>query len=118
MAVEIKRYWERVKGYMTENEVDARWILRQEDDDRAWGSLRIVSHPDLRPGYLRSFCSFVTSRRPKTPEEIAQSVEEYQMEEVELEVYSVNEHTVTQQIEHEAPLRELEDRYGVKVFGE
>lgn len=114
---EIKRYWERVRGFISENEVDARWILRQDGDDRAWGSLRIVSHPDLKPGYLRSYCSFVTARRPKTPEEIAQSVEDYQMEEVELEVYSVKEHVVTKEIEHEAPLRELEQRYGVKIFG-
>jgi len=110
------RYWERVRGYISENEIDGRWILREDGDSRAHGSLRIVSHPDLRPGYLRSFCYFVTARRPKTPEEMAQSVEDYQMEEVELEVYSVDEHITTQKIEHEAPLRELEERYGVKVF--
>jgi len=113
---DTKRYWERIRGYVTENKIDARWILRDESDDRAHGSLRIVSHPDLRPGYLRSFCYFVTARRPKTQEEIEQSVEEYQMDENELEVYSVNEHITTQKIEHEAPLRELEQRYGVKVF--
>jgi hypothetical protein len=113
---EIKRYWERIRGFTSENEIDARWILRQDGDHRAWGSLRIVSHPDLRPGYLRSFCSFVTSRRPKTEEEIEKSIDDYQMDENELEVYSVNEHVVTQDISHEAPLRELEERYGVKIF--
>ena len=113
---EIKRYWERVIGFISENEIDARWILREEGDHRAHGSLRIVSHPDLRPGYLRSFCYFVTSRRPKTKEEIEKSVEEYQMDLTELEVYSVNEFIETKKIEHEAPLRELEQRYGVKIF--
>jgi len=116
MSETTSRYWDRVRGFNSENRIDARWILREHGDHRAHGSLRIVSHPDLRPGYLRSFCRFITSRRPKTQEEIEKSIEDYQMDENELEVYSVNEHTTYQDIEHEAPLRELEERYGVKVF--
>ncbi len=115
--MEIKRYWDRVRGFFTENRVDARWVLRDPNDDKAHGSLRIVSHPDLKPGYLRAFCSFVVSRRPKTSEEIEQSIEDYQMDEIELEVYSVKEHTKTNKIEYEAPLQELEERFGVKIFG-
>ena len=111
-----QRYWERIRGFNSENDVDARWILREDGDHRAHGSLRIVSHPDLRPGYLRSFCYFVTARRPKTQQEIEQSIDDFQMDENELEVYSVNEHITTQKIEHEAPLRELEERFGVKIF--
>ena len=114
---EYKRYWDRVIGFSSENKVDARWVLRDPKDDKSHGSLRIVSHPDLKPGYLRAFCSFVISRRPKTPEEIAKSVEDYQMEEIELEVYSVDEHIETNKIEYEAPLRELEEKFQVKVFG-
>jgi hypothetical protein len=114
--MEIKRQWERVRGFTSENKIDARWILREPGDDRAHGSLRIVSHPDLKPGYLRAFCSFVTSRKPKTQKEIEESIEEYQMDETELEVYSVHEHIKTNKIEYEAPLRELEERFQVKVF--
>ena len=116
MSEVIQRYWERVRGFSSENKIDARWILREDGDSRAFGSLRIVSHPDLKPGYLRSFCSFVTSRKPKTPEEIAQSVKDYQMEEIELEVYSVDEKIKTQIIEYEAPFQELEEKFGVNIF--
>jgi hypothetical protein len=116
MSKIYKRYWERVRGFSSENKIDARWILREDDDDRAYGSLRIVSHPDLKPGYLRSFCSFVTSRKAKTPQEIAQSVVDYQMEEIELEIYSVDEKIKTQIIEYEAPFQELEEKFGVNIF--
>ncbi len=114
--MEVKRYWERIRGFISENRVDARWILRQEGDDRAFGSLRIVSHPDLKPGYLRSVWTIVTSRKPKTQEEIAESVKEYQMDEIELEVYSVHEHVTTTEKTYEAPMQELEEIYGVKIF--
>lgn len=111
-----KRYWERVIGFTSENRVDARWVLRDPNDDHAHGSLRIVSHPDLKPGYLRSFCSFVTSRKPKTSEEISKSIKDYQMEEIELEIYSVNEKIKTQLIEYEAPFQELEEKFCVTIF--
>jgi hypothetical protein len=110
------RFWERVIGFTSEYRVDKRWILREEGDSRAFGSLRIVSHPDLKPGYLRSFCTFVVSRKPKSTEEIAKSIEEYQMEEIELEVYSVNENIETKVIEYEAPYQELQKKFGVKIF--
>lgn len=116
MSEIYKRYWERVRGFMSENKIDARWILREDGDDRAHGSLRIVSHPDLKPGYLRSFCSFVTSRKSKDSQEIAQSVVDYQMEEIELEIYSVDEKIKTQLIEYEAPFQELEEKFGVSIF--
>jgi len=63
-------YWDRIRGYVSELRVDARWILRQNETDKPLGSLRIVSHPDLRPGYLRSIFTQVTSIKPKTKEEI------------------------------------------------
>ena len=58
-------YWDRIKGYPTEHRVDARWILRNKDDDKPYGSLRIVSHPDIPPGYLRAHFSYVTSIKKK-----------------------------------------------------
>lgn len=111
------RYWERVHGIVTEHDIDARWILRSNWDEKAHGSLRIVSHPDLRPGYLKAFASFVTSRRPKTKEEIEQSVEDYKMDVVELEVYSVDEHVIVEHMpEFVAPKQEIERVYNVKIF--
>ena len=74
------RFWDRVHGIMSEHDIDARWILRSTWDDKAHGSLRIVSHPDLKPGYLKAYAAFVTSRRPKNSQEMEQSVEEYKME--------------------------------------
>jgi len=114
--MEEKRYWERVKGYMSELRVDARWVLREEGDSRAHGSLRIVSHPDLKHGYLRAFVSFVTSRRPKTEEEILQTVEEYKMDIPELEIYSIDEHITTVDNTYEAPFQELNKLFGVNIF--
>jgi len=113
---EIKRYWEKIRGFISENRVDARWILRQQNDDNAYGSLRIVSHPDLQPGYLRAIFNLVTSRRPKTDEEIEASIEEYQMDVIELEIYSVDEHIVTEERIHEAPFQQLQEIFGVDIF--
>ena len=110
------RYWERVRGFISENRVDARWVLRQHDEEGAFGSLRIVSHPDLKPGYLRSVWTVVTSRKPKSDEEIQQSVKDFQMDEIELEVYSVNDKIETVEKTYEAPMQELEQIYGVKIF--
>lgn len=111
------RYWERIYGFVSENDIDARWILRSPEDNKAHGSLRIVSHPDLPPGHLRAFVSFVTSRKSKTKEEIQNAIEDYQMEQTELEIYSVNDHIETTDRELEAPKRDLEELFGVKVFG-
>lgn len=111
-----ERYWEQIKGFISEHKVDGRWILRSNLDDRAYGSLRIVSHPDLKPGYLRSIWNVVTSRKPKTKQEIEKSVDDYQMDINELEIYSVNEHITTEERIYEAPFQELEKLFGVDIF--
>jgi hypothetical protein len=115
-GTEIKRNWEKVHGYVTENELDVRWILREDGDSRAHGSLRIVSHPDLKPGFLRAFVSFVTSRRPKTSEEIAVALDKYKMEETELEIYSIDEHIETYEKVVEDRFQDLEKLFDVKIF--
>lgn len=109
-------YWDRVRGFVTELRVDARWILRENETDKPLGSLRIASHPDLKPGYLRAFFSFVTSIRQKSKEEKLQTIEDYQMELEELEVYSVEEELKTESDTYEAPFRELQDLFGVQIF--
>lgn len=114
--IEIKRNWDKVHGYVTENEVDVRWILKEDGDDRAHGSLRIVSHPDLKAGYLRAFVSFVTKRRPKTAEEIAITLEDYKMEEIELEIYSIDEYIETYEQTMEDRYQDLETLFDVKIF--
>lgn len=114
------KYWERKPYVVSEFKIDAKWVLRKYDDKndppKAWGSLRIVSHPNLPPGYLRAISILVTSRRPKTQEEIEDALNEYQMSEDELEVYSIDEHLETVKFEHEAPKRELEELFDVKIF--
>jgi hypothetical protein len=109
-------YWDRVRGFVSELRVDARWILRKEEDDKPYGSLRIVSHPDLQPGYLRAIFTYVTKIRPKTREEKLQTIEDYQMEITELEVYSISDDIKTENKTYEAPYKELEELFGVKVF--
>lgn len=73
----VQGTWVRKQGYVTECDIDARWILYYPNDDRPHGSLRIVSHPDLPPGHLRSFVSIVTKRSPKTPSELSKTLEQY-----------------------------------------
>ena len=109
-------YWEKIVGYPTENRVDERWLLRKRNDDRTYGSLRIVSHPDLPPGQLRSFFRYVKSIRQKSDSEIMQSVEDYQMELIELEVFSVSEDYETVEDTYVAQFKELEELFGVKIF--
>ncbi len=111
-------YWDRLRGYVkdTDIRVDARWVLRGQYDDKPYGSLRIVSHPDLRPGYLRSIFTHVTSIKPKTKEEKLKAIEDYQMEITELEVYSINDDIKTETQTYEAPFPELEKLFGVKIF--
>ena len=120
MSTTGNKQWERIHGFISEHPIDARFILRSDDDDKAWGSLRVIGYDPkmgvLPPGYLRAFASFVTSRRPKTDLEIAMSVEEYQMEETDLEVYSVDEHVETSEMTHEAPKREIEELFNIKIF--
>jgi hypothetical protein len=109
-------YWDRLRGYVTELRVDARWILRGNDDKKPYGSLRIVSHPDLAPGYLRAVFTYVISIKKKTNLEKLRTVEDYHIEATDLEVYSLNEDIKTETKQYEAPYRELEGMLGVKVF--
>jgi len=109
-------YWERIRGFISENDVDARWILRKRGDNKAHGSLRIVSHPDLKAGYLRAFWTVVTKRRPKTEQEILNTVEQLQMNIKELELYSVDEHIETTSRIIEEPLRKLKELFLVDIF--
>lgn len=109
-------YWERLTGFPTELRVDARWLLRIEGSDRTFGSLRIVSHPDLPPGQLRAFFTYVKDIKGKSDGEIMQTIEDYQMDVKELEVYSVDEHFETESDKYEAPFKELEELFGVKIF--
>lgn len=109
-------YWDRLKGYVTELRVDARWILRGMDDDKPYGSLRIVSHPDLPPGFLRGIFTYVVKIRSKTNIEKIQTTEDYQMDLTELEVYSIGDDIKTENMTKEAPYKELESMFGVKVF--
>jgi hypothetical protein len=109
-------YWDRLRGYVSELRVDARWILRNNDDNKPYGSLRIVSHPDLPPGQLRANFTYVTKIRPKTKEEKIKTIEDHQMELIELEVYSIGEDIKTEVKIYEAPFHELQEMFDVKVF--
>jgi len=109
-------YWDRLRGFVTELRVDARWVLRQNGTDKPLGSLRIVSHPDLPPGQLRAIFTYVESIRPKTREEKLKTIEDYQMEITELEVYSIGEDIKTESKTYEAMYKELETIFGIKIF--
>lgn len=109
-------YWDRVNGFVTELRVDARWILRENGTDKPFGSLRIVSHPDLHPGYLRAIFTHVISISKKTKEEKIKTIEDYQMEITELEVYSIGDNIDTETQTYEAPLKELQEMFDVKIF--
>ena len=111
-----KTYWDRLRGYVTEHRVDARWVLRENETENPLGSLRIVSHPDLQPGYLRAHFTFMTSIREKSKEEKLQTIEDYQMELEELEVYSIHDDIKTETQKFEQPYKELEELFDVKVF--
>ena len=109
-------YWDRLRGYVTELRVDSRWVLKNSDTDKSYGSLRIASHPDLRPGYLRAIFTYVTTIRRKTNNEKLKTIEDYQMEIAELEVYSVTDDIQTETKTYEAPFKELQDMFGVDIF--
>ena len=108
--------WDRLRGFVSEHRVDARWVLRENETERPLGSLRIVSHPDLPPGHLRAMFNYMISIREKTKHEKLQSLEDYQMELDELEVYSVDDEIKTDAQKFEAPYKELESMFDVKVF--
>lgn len=48
-------HWDRLRGFVSELRVDARWLLRENDSDKPLGSLRIASHPDLKRGIFVQF---------------------------------------------------------------
>ena len=108
--------WDKLRGFVTELRVDARWVLRENGTEKPLGSLRIVSHPDLPPGYLRAIFTFVITIIDKTVHEKIQATEDYQMEITELEVYSVDENIKTEQKTYEAPFPELEEMFDIKIF--
>jgi len=109
-------YWDRIRGYVSEHRVDARWILRGEEDDKPYGSLRIVSHPDLPPGHLRSIFIYVTNKRKRSDVETLKVVEDFQMDIKDLEVFSIDDDIETETETFEGPHRELEGVFGVKIF--
>lgn len=109
-------YWDRVRGFVSELRVDARWILRGDEDKKPYGSLRIVSHPDLPPGHLRAHFTYVTSINPKTKQEKLQTIEDYQINAMEMEVYSIDSDINTEMKVYEAPMRELQELFGIKIF--
>lgn len=109
-------YWERIRGYPTEHQIDARWKLRMNGSNRTLGSLRIVSHPDLPPGQLRAHFIYITDIKKKDDNEIIQTIEDYQMKEEELEIYSVNEHIETEKETMIDYKNKLEEIFNVKIF--
>jgi hypothetical protein len=109
-------YWDRLVGYVTDLRVDARWVLRGAKDNKSYGSLRIVSHPDLPPGQLRAIFTYVMTIKPKTKEQKIKAIEDYQMEITELEVYSVGDDIKTETKTYEAQFKELEEMFGIKIF--
>lgn len=109
-------YWDRLKGYVTELRVDARWVLRDLDDDKSYGSLRIASHPDLPYGHLRAIFTYVTTIRKKSKIEKLKTIEDYQVAVEELEIYSINDDIKTETQTYEAPFKELQEMFGVKIF--
>ena len=109
-------YWERARGYVTELRVDSRWILKKEGDDRSYGSLRIVSHPDLKPGYLRAIFTYVTSTRVKSYSEKIKTTEDYLIELGELEAYSIDDDIQTKTDIIEDTNKNLSALFAVKIF--
>jgi len=110
-------YWERVVGVVTELRVDARWILKQNETEKPYGSLRIASHPDLKAGHLRAVFTYVEDIREKSKSEKIQTVEDYQIDPSELEIYSINEDIKTTSVTIVAPYQELNKKFGVSIFG-
>lgn len=109
-------YWERIRGYPTEHRIDARWKLRMNGTNRTVGSLRIVSHPDLPPGQLRAYLTYITQIKKKSVEEILQTIEDYQIKKDELEVYSIDENIETETETIIDYKNKLEEIFNVKIF--
>ncbi len=123
---ENNKKWSKKLGYVSEFKIDARWVLYEDGNPKPQGSLRIVSHPDCPPGKLKAICAIVTGRKPKTKSEIDETKliryeDTGEVSEVfnneELELYSIDEHLTMWNITDVAPTYELEEKYGVKIFG-
>lgn len=109
-------YWDRLRGFVTELRVDARWVLRENGTDTPLGSLRIVSHPDLPPGHLRAHFTYMTGIRKKSYDEKLQATEDYQMDIAELEVYSVHDDIKTETKQFENTFKAIEEMFDIKIF--
>lgn len=109
-------YWERYRGFVSDLRIDARWVLRKQGDDKSYGSLRIVSHPDLRPGYLRAVFMYITSKKSKTAAQKIQTLEDYQVEPEELEAFSIDDNINTETKRIEDTSKVLCELFGVKLF--
>ena len=112
-------YWDRRNplDYVSEHTVDARWYLKKHADDKSYGVLRIVSHPDLKPGHLRSTLISIKSIRIKNEIETMQTIKDYLVSICELDTYKIDNEVEMETKEYVAPKKELEELYGVKIFG-
>lgn len=108
--------WERVEGYFTDLRIDSRWTLKRSNTGEPMGNLRIVSHPDLKPGYLRAVFTYVTSKKDKSKSEILLLLKDYNISKAESEVFSVDTKIQTETVKFEATLKELESMFNVKIF--
>lgn len=111
-------YWERIKGYpiSEETRIDARWLLRNKYDDKPYGSLRIVSHPDLQPGYLRSVFIYVTKKDDKPDNEIIRTIEDNKIDLREIELYELDKDIETETIIHTDSLQRLEKMFNIEIM--
>lgn len=117
------KYWDRVPfdkirvSNLNKWAIDNRWVLRDnEDPTKAHGSLRIVSHSDLKSGYCRAYMEIVVKRIPRTPEEIAAFTEEFLMTKKDMVLWSVYEHLETTVREYTEPIWQLEKIFNVEVL--
>ena len=113
--MEENYYWERQKGFATEFRIDARWHLKKENSDAVQGALRIVSHPDLKPGYFRAYISLVKNISQRKRSEILKMIEDNKMSEIELEIYSVKDNFDVDNQVIEDTLKNLENMFTVKI---
>ncbi|MFW5847664.1 MAG: hypothetical protein ACOCVF_01980 [bacterium] len=111
-----KFYFDRIHGYYTDLRIDSRWQLKSMIDNEPYGSLRIVSHPDLKPGYLRAIFNYVTSKKTKSDNEIIKDIEDYCIEIADLETTDIEHDVQTEQVIIERSQRELSELFGVNIF--
>lgn len=109
-------YFERIHGYFTDLRVDSRWILRNSKNNQPYGSLRIVSHPDLKPGYLRAIFSYVTSIKKKTDNEVIRNIQDNLIDLADIETIDLENHIDTETKIIELTFRELSELFGVKIL--